>query len=209
MTLEDDDAQSELSSLTTLTPSEPHSDLQSLTTNLRTTLHRKTLLPTKTLSLKPSLYQSHPRLSKNLNSKPNPNPSPLLHDDGGYQPSTSPNRYRLAEELTPEQLEEMEGGGQPDQPGPDPQQFNQLMQQFFMNMMQRVQQQPMPQGGGHAAPHQPRVPLPYPDEKGAPRFDGDEYKIGMFLDSFETRARLAGVAEEQWKKKGERETLNF
>ncbi|EJD33672.1 hypothetical protein AURDEDRAFT_177240, partial [Auricularia subglabra TFB-10046 SS5] len=69
-----------------------------------------------------------------------------------------------------------------------------------MNMMQRVQQQPMPQGGGQAAPHQPRVPLPYPDEKGAPRFNGDEYKIGTFLDSFETRARLAGVAEEQWKK---------
>lgn len=53
-----------------------------MTTNPRTTLQLKTLLLTKTLSRKPSLYQNPLRLSKNLNSKPIPNPypnsSPLL-----------------------------------------------------------------------------------------------------------------------------------
>ncbi|EJD36127.1 hypothetical protein AURDEDRAFT_174802, partial [Auricularia subglabra TFB-10046 SS5] len=218
-TLDDDDTQSELSSLTTLTPSEPHSDPPVVDDELEDDAASQDA-PADEDSVAEALAVSEsPAASEEpqLEAEPEPVPAPPVgdpfepaalrlaeesdSDDDGYQPSTSLNRYTLAEELTPEQLEEMEGGGQQDQPGPDPQQFDQLMQQFFMNMMQRVQQQPMPQGGGHAAPHQPRVPLPYPDEKGAPRFDSDEYKIGMFLDSFETRARLAGVAEEQWKKK--------
>ena len=33
-----------------------------------------------------------------------------------------------------------------------------------------------------------------------PRFDGDEYKIGTFLASFENRARMAGIEEARWKK---------
>ena len=96
-----------------------------------------------------------------------------------------------------------QGDPPPNPPGPDPGVLDNMFQQFFMNMLQRAQQQPAQPGGGAAAPaaQQPRVPLPYPDEKNAPRFDGDEYKVGTFLDSFESRARLAGVAEGQWKKK--------
>ena len=149
-----------------------------------------------------------------LELEPTPPPSPFREQyvsprQGRHPPEprnpSPPNPRILAEELLRYHLRTMseQGDPPPNPPGPDPGVLDNMFQQFFMNMLQRAQQQPAQPGGGAAAPaaQQPRVPLPYPDEKNAPRFDGDEYKVGTFLDSFESRARLAGVAEGQWKKK--------
>ncbi|EJD51371.1 hypothetical protein AURDEDRAFT_159773, partial [Auricularia subglabra TFB-10046 SS5] len=135
-TLDDDDAQSELSSLTTLTPSEPHSDPPVVDDELEddaaaqdAPADEDSVAEALAVSESPATFEE-PQLE--AEPEPEPVPAPPVgdpfepaalrlaeesdSDDGGYQPSTSPNRYTLAEELTPEQLEEMEGGGQQDQP---------------------------------------------------------------------------------------------
>ena len=85
------------------------------------------------------------------------------------------------------------------EPDPNPPNLEDAFGQLLLGLIRRTQEN-LPAAGAGVAPGNANVPLPYPYEKGAPRFDGDEYKIGTFLASFENRARMAGIEEARWKK---------
>ncbi|KZV95167.1 hypothetical protein EXIGLDRAFT_610854, partial [Exidia glandulosa HHB12029] len=68
------------------------------------------------------------------------------------------------------------------------------LQTFFNTQNNHLQQQP----AGNAAASNYDL-LPYPGTRGAPEFDGDPYKVKMFLDDFDKRATKASLAAGEWK----------